>query len=95
MYILSIYIVIWNMIIELAKWGNSLGFRLKKNLCQQLDVDLGSKFLVEVKNGKLILEPMDLADYSQEIDLRYLVDQISESNRHDACDDLIVGDEIW
>lgn len=49
---------------KLVKWGNSQGIRLNKEILKELNVNLKEieneeiKFEVEVRNGKLILNPI-------------------------------------
>ena len=52
------------MVTQLTKWGNSQGIRINKETLRNLNFDLEEienqkiKFEMEIKNGKIILNPI-------------------------------------
>ena len=42
---------------KLAKWGNSMAFRVPSKALERLNVTIGSNFSVDVKNNTLVLSP--------------------------------------
>ncbi len=48
------------MILTINKWGNSQGIRFPKDLLKKLHAKVGSSLHVEYKDGKVILEPIEI-----------------------------------
>jgi len=46
------------MQLEIQKWGNSAAIRLSKTLLKQIETVIGEKVNAEVKDGELILRPV-------------------------------------
>ena len=78
------------MQVALKKWGNSLAFRVPKDILRSLNVDEKSSFELSVYDGKLIAEPSDNPK------LEELVSQINKSNLHtEIYSGKAVGNEEW
>ena len=78
------------MQVALKKWGNSLAFRVPKDILKSLNIDENSTLELTVYNGKLIAEPTD------NLKLEDLVSQINENNLHTEINSgEAVGNEEW
>ena len=78
------------MQVSLKKWGNSLAFRVPKDILKSLNIDENSILELSVQNGKLIAKPAD------NLKLEDLVSQINENNLHGEVNSgEAVGNEEW
>lgn len=77
---------------KIQKWGNSLALRIPKPFALEVGLDQNSMVEVTVSDGKLLLEPVTLPEYS----LDQLLEQVTEDNRHSEADaGPAVGNEVW
>jgi antitoxin MazE len=44
-----------NNLLEIAKWGNSLAFRIPQKVAKEIGLDEGSKVTVSVQSGKMVI----------------------------------------
>ena len=80
------------MLMQFAKWGNSLALRIPAAYAKEIGAYENGKAEVTVENGKLVVKPVDDA---LEFDLDELVAQITDENRHDEiATGSAVGDEF-
>jgi len=76
---------------RIAKWGNSLGVRIPKDVAREVGLDEGSEVEVKVSGRSLVLAPA-----RRTYTLGELVDAITPRNRHRETDwGLPVGNENW
>lgn len=45
------------MLLQLNKWGNSVGLRIPKELREELDLEVGSELNIKIEDKKMILVP--------------------------------------
>jgi antitoxin MazE len=67
------------MLVQIAKWGNSLAVRIPAAHAKELGLAENTKAELSVQNGKLVLTPLDEVP---NFDLDALVAQITDENRH-------------
>ena len=80
------------MITKIRKWGNSLGLRIPKNLADDVDVTEGTSVDLKVKNGSLIVTPVQEVGYV----LEDLLAKVKPSNLHEEVDiGRPTGREAW
>jgi len=78
------------MVAEVKKWGNSLAFRIPKDIARTLGIQDNTKVELQVRDGKLILKPQ------KELLLEEMVSQITSENLHEEIDSgESVGNEAW
>ena len=78
------------MQVSLKKWGNSLAFRVPKDILKSLNIDENSTLELSIENGKLIAKP------TNNLKLEDLVAQINSSNLHKEINSgEAVGNEEW
>jgi len=78
------------MVAEVKKWGNSLAFRIPKDIARTLGIQDNTKVELQVLDGKLILKPQ------KELLLEEMVSQITSENLHEEIDSgESVGNEAW
>ena len=78
------------MQVVLKKWGNSLAFRVPKDILKSLSIDENSTLELSVQNGKLIAKP------TENLKLEDLVSQINKNNLHaEVNSGEAVGNEEW
>ena len=78
------------MQVALKKWGNSLAFRVPKDILKSLNIDENSTFELSIHNGKLIAEP------TNKLKLEDLVSQINDTNLHtEIYSGEAIGNEEW
>lgn len=70
------------MITKAAKWGNSIGVRIPKDLAYKTGIDVDSTVEIEEADGGVIIKPVETKQYS----LRELVKGITPRNRHGEID---------
>jgi antitoxin MazE len=80
------------MIVQLAKWGNSLAVRIPAAYAKAIGAADKGKVELSVERGKLVLNPvLEVPEYS----LEALVAGITEDNRHEEVETgLAVGAEF-
>ena len=77
---------------KIQKWGNSLALRIPKPFALEIGLDQNSVVEVSISEGKLLLEPVVVPEYS----LEHLLEQITETNLHSEVETgSIVGNEVW
>jgi antitoxin MazE len=71
------------MIVQLAKWGNSLAVRIPTAYAKEIGAADNGKAELTVEQGKLILRPLlDVPHF----DLDALVAGITDENRHEEVE---------
>ncbi len=70
------------MITKAAKWGNSIGVRIPRDLAKKAGIDVDSAVEIEEADGGVIIKPVETKEYS----LRELVKGITPRNRHAEID---------
>ncbi|GEN50527.1 AbrB/MazE/SpoVT family DNA-binding domain-containing protein [Alkalibacterium pelagium] len=65
---------------QTKRWGNSIGLRIPKEMATELNLEEESAVYLQVKDGKLIIEP------KKDLSLEEMVDLINEDNRQDLID---------
>ena len=75
----------------IQKWGNSLAVRIPSVLAGQLKVGDGAKVELNVRNGELVMRPVQ----TQKLSLRELLKDCKPSQLHGETDfDEDVGREV-
>lgn len=67
------------MIVQIAKWGNSLAVRIPATHAKEIGLTENAKAELVVRGGRLVLSPLE-ADPS--FDLDELVAGMTDENRH-------------
>lgn len=68
------------MLVQLAKWGNSLAVRIPAAYAREIGASESSRAELSIEDGRLVLTPVrDIPLF----DLDSLVDQITDENRHE------------
>lgn len=62
------------------RWGNSIGLRIPKEMASELNLEEESAIYLEVKDGKLIIEP------KKDMSLEEMVNKITDENRPGLID---------
>ena len=70
------------MITKAAKWGNSIGVRIPKDLANKTGIDVDSAVEIKEADGGVIIKPVETKEYS----LKELVKRITPRNRHSEID---------
>ncbi|MGE3405104.1 MAG: AbrB/MazE/SpoVT family DNA-binding domain-containing protein [Vicinamibacterales bacterium] len=79
------------MTTQLARWGNSLAFRLPKSVAMETKLAEGDSVEVSVKDGAIVLTPV-----ARRLTIEELVKGITPENRHPEVDwGPPVGREEW
>ena len=79
----------------LQKWGNSYAVRIKKDVAEHLNVDIGTEFSIKKTKTGLTLEIQDIKKESK-LKLENLLKGISAKNSHKVLlDDGPRGKELW
>jgi antitoxin MazE len=74
------------------KWGNSLGIRIPKALATEAHINQGVDVDISVKDGRLVVEPVAVPQWS----LEELLEGITDENLHEEVDwGPPVGKEVW
>ena len=77
---------------KVQKWGNSLGIRIPISITKSLNIKANTSIQIKIEGDKIIMQPVKNIEY----DLKELIGQINESNRHDEQEwGNPVGNEIW
>ena len=81
------------MLIKAAKWGNSLGVRLPKDLARQAQISEGDEVQIEYQDNKLIITP---TKKQKKYTLEELLEGMSAENLHSEINwGNPVGKEVW
>jgi len=85
------------MILQLSNWGNSLAMRIPREYRDALDLKVGSKVDVTVKDNSLVIKLADMKSLSNKIDLKKLMNGVTIENSPDSdqFEDDTSGEEIW
>ena len=78
------------MTVAVKKWGNSLAFRIPKEIASSLEIENNSILEIEVSDGKLTVKPKKshlLHDLISQIDTQNLHKEINTGEN--------VGNEAW
>ncbi|MGL6341359.1 MAG: AbrB/MazE/SpoVT family DNA-binding domain-containing protein [Waterburya sp.] len=79
------------MSIKIAKWGNSLGIRIPKQIVEQIQLTEGMELEITREDNKLILTPR-----TKQYTLKELLEGMSEHHLHSEIDwGEPVGKEQW
>ena len=70
------------MIAKTARWGNSIGVRLPKDLAKKAGIGVDSAVEIDEADDGIIIKPVGKKEYS----LRELVSRITPQNRHGEID---------
>lgn len=62
---------------RIQKWGNSLGLRIPMHIAKKLQLHIGSPVTIEVKNGRIIIQPLT---YNLDMMLKEITPQKSASS---------------
>lgn len=62
------------------RWGNSIGVIIPEEMVSELNLEEDSAIYLEVKDGKLIIEP------KKDLSLENMLDRVTDENRHDFID---------
>ena len=74
------------------KWGNSLALRIPKAFIESTHLTRGSIVDLDIRNGKIVIEPKPLPKYT----LDELLGKVTKDNIHEEIDSgPPVGKEIW
>ena len=77
---------------KIQKWGNSLALRIPKPFALEIGLDQNSVVEVSISEGKLLLEPIIVPEYS----LEQLLEQVTDTNLHSEVETgSAVGNEVW
>lgn len=79
------------MTIKIARWGNSLGIRIPKQIAEQVQLNEGDEIEISTDKNKLILIPQ-----KKKYTLEELLDGMSDEHLHSEVDwGESVGREQW
>ncbi|MBF0506621.1 MAG: AbrB/MazE/SpoVT family DNA-binding domain-containing protein [Nitrospirae bacterium] len=70
------------MIAKTARWGNSIGVRIPRDLARKAGIEVGSGVEIDEADGEIIIKPVGKIEYS----LKELVKGIIPLNRHDEVE---------
>ena len=70
------------MITKTAKWGNSIGVRIPRDLARKTGINVDSAVEIDEADGGVIIKPAETKEYS----LKELVKGITPRNRHGEID---------
>jgi antitoxin MazE len=68
------------MVVQIAKWGNSLAIRIPAAHAKEIGLAENAKAELSVQDGRLVLMPLETIP---DLDLDGLVAQITDDNRHE------------
>ena len=81
------------MLLIISKWGNSQGIRFPKDLLSKLQAKVGSHVNAEFRDGKIIIEPVDIP---KKYDIHDLVKGINKKGKKEEFDwGKPEGNEVW
>lgn len=70
------------MIVKTAKWGNSIGVRIPRDLAKRAGISVDSIVEIDEVDGGIVIKPVGKKEYS----LQELVKGITRQNRHGEVD---------
>jgi len=74
----------------IKKWGNSLAWRIPKDIAQQFDLEDGKKISISIDNNSITIRPEEVFTIDD-----FMVG-LREDNRHDEIETDYVGKEkFW
>lgn len=80
------------MTVTISKWGNSQGFRVRKDILDKLNLAVGDLVNISQKDNKLIIEPVKK-------EKKYSIDELVNNlpKGYKASEEFISksGSEIW
>lgn len=77
---------------KIQKWGNSLGLRIPRSFAAEAQVEEGATVDLSVDNGRLLVRPLRVRQYS----LNALLRKVSRRNLHgEVSTSKAVGRELW
>lgn len=80
------------MTFQIAKWGNSLGVRIPREIAKQLHMEEGTAVTFTVVDGSLMIQAQTRKKYT----LSELLEGMTEDNFHPETNTgTPVGNEIW
>lgn len=71
------------MVIQFARWGNSLALRIPNAFAKELAVQEGKRADVQIRDGALVVTPVDVVPI---YDLNKLIAAMTPENLHDEWD---------
>ncbi len=77
----------------ISKWGNSQGLRFPKDIMKDLDLSIGDKVTLVIKDHKIIIEP--IKENRKKYDIKDLVKKIPDNYKVYEEFDSINGVEKW
>ncbi len=79
------------MTIKIARWGNSLGIRIPKQIAEQVKLNEGDEIEISIDENRLILIPQ-----KKKYTLEELLDGMTDEHLHSEVDwGESVGREQW
>jgi len=82
------------MVVKIARWGNSQGLRLSKQVLEDACVSVGDEVNIAVREGLIVVEPLKRA--RGKTSLRSLVARIPKNYRPQETGwGKPVGREVW
>jgi antitoxin MazE len=82
------------MHIKVQKWGNSQGLRFPKHVLQEANLNIGDELNIFVRNGKIILEPLN--NVRNKYSLKELVSKMPDNYSSKELDwGPPIGKEEW
>lgn len=89
------------MVVQLNKWGNSIGLRIPKPYRDLLGLRQGTNVEVIIRDDSIVLTPVtsstQLAEMAADIDLDLMISQITPDKVHGEIwnDSPPAGKEVW
>lgn len=77
---------------RLQRWGNSLAVRIPKSFAQEAGLDDNARVVLSLVDGKLLIEPMPMSDFTLDSLLAGVTDQNMHAEFHSGP---AVGNEVW
>ena len=81
------------MTTTISTWGNSQGMRFPKDVMKELNLSIGDKLKILVKDHKIILEP--LKKEKQKYDIKELVSKLPQDYKISEEFSTQMGEEEW
>jgi len=81
------------MTAKIAKWGNSQGFRVPKDIMENLNLNIGDNVEIKVEDNKLIIEAVKKNRPKYNLD--ELVSQVPKNYQGKEEFDNTIGKEEW
>jgi antitoxin MazE len=67
------------MIVQFAKWGNSLALRIPQPFAREIAAEDGTRADLKIEGGSLVVTPVD---HTQAVELDQLLSEITPENLH-------------